>query len=261
MNDHENGTQNTNQTAKNDKKTPIIITIVLILIACFVGVLMMNRNDPVASPSNKYPDELDGNYVFESGNDGIYFDFDNDGSKIAMYVIKNNKIDSKSKGTYYFNLENDGKIDIYWDDSDEEKVQMTDHTNKTITLKLGKDELEFSKIKKTSKKFDEINKIITAYEKEKSAKEKAEAEAKAPKEFTVGAGNYTCGEDFNAGTYDISLVSGSGNVISDGESDVNEIFGSDTSNDEISSYSNAKFDDGDTLEVSGSVRIRLTPKK
>jgi hypothetical protein len=261
MSDQEKNTQSTNQPVKNDKKTPIIITIVLILIACFVGVLMMNRHDPVASPSNKYPDELDGNYIFESGNDGIYFDFDNDDSKIAMYVIKNNKIDSKSTGTYYFNLENDGKIDVYWDDSGEEKVQMTGHTDNSITLKLGKDELEFSKFKKSSKKFDKINKIITTYEKEKTAKEKAEAEANAPKEFTVGAGNYTCGEDFNAGTYDISLVSGSGNVISDGENSVNEIFGSDESNDEISSYSNAKFDDGDTLEVSGSVRIKLTPKK
>lgn len=254
--------------SKAKSKVPLIIGIIgMVVIIAIIAMVSINKQSKDVSyvSAMGFPDELDGNYIQKEKN--IYFEFNNNDGTVALYTIENGKIKEKSTGDYYYNLDDDGKIDITWDDdSGEEALMMKKYSEKSFTAKTdnGDDEeytLEFLKVESGTKTAKKITAMKAAYEKEKNAKEKAEAEAKAPKEFTVGAGNYTCGEDFNAGTYDISLASGSGNVISDGENSVNEIFGSDESNDEISSYSNAKFDDGDTLEVSGSVRIKLTPKK
>lgn len=74
------------------------------------------------------------------------------------------------------------------------------------------------------------------------------------KEFTTGVGNYTVGEDFQPGIYDISVVSGSGNVMGCG---LNEIMGNQ-GNMYSSSYKNAIFETGCILET--DAELKLTPK-
>lgn len=75
-----------------------------------------------------------------------------------------------------------------------------------------------------------------------------------------GAGNYTCGNDFSPGTYNIVATGGSGNVSSDNmySGGLNEIMG--TSNDglSITQYNNAKFEDGNVLTISGT-SVQLVP--
>jgi hypothetical protein len=73
------------------------------------------------------------------------------------------------------------------------------------------------------------------------------------------------GKDFAAGTYDISVVSGNGNV-SDDDPDLNAmlnaIMGTDTSNGmSLQNYSNVNFKSGVTLNISGGVTITLIPSK
>lgn len=81
------------------------------------------------------------------------------------------------------------------------------------------------------------------------------------KDYTFGAGNYTAGKDFNAGTYDITAVSGNGNVTTE-DGTLNAIMGTDTSNDMYEkNYYNVDLSDGAVLQLAGSVKVRLTPSK
>lgn len=268
MSDQEKNVQTTSEKTKNNKKTLIIIiSVVIILTICFIAILAKNYRGKTAVPSGGIPKEINGKWISTGGT--RYFEFDNDAGTVDFYKIPNNEFSIHKHGKYFWALQ-DTNLQIYYDDSEvsSKKYEIIDGNDKEFTIKMGGDEVTFKKVKKDSKAYKKIAKLKGDYKtkeaaakKEAEAKEKAEAEAKAPKEFTVGAGSYTCGKDFNAGTYNITLVSGSGNVVSDGESDLNEIFGSDTDYDEVSSYNNAKFGDGDTLKISGSVRIKLTPSK
>lgn len=85
-------------------------------------------------------------------------------------------------------------------------------------------------------------------------------------DFELTSGNYTAGTDFPAGEYDITAVSGSGNVASGnmfsgglnammGTTEANKTIGSDIYEQQ---YSNIKLPDGVVLSVSGGVVIRIT---
>lgn len=76
----------------------------------------------------------------------------------------------------------------------------------------------------------------------------------------LGAGNYTCGTDFPAGTYTIVATGGNGNVSSDNmyEGGLNEIMGTSNDGYSITQFNNATFQDGNTLTVSGTT-IQLAP--
>lgn len=85
------------------------------------------------------------------------------------------------------------------------------------------------------------------------------------KAYSLSNGNYTCGEDFQAGKYDIIVTKGTGNVICC-ESGINMIAGVKGSGDDVglsdlydSEFKNAEFANGDKLEVCG-VTIRLVKK-
>jgi predicted small secreted protein len=77
----------------------------------------------------------------------------------------------------------------------------------------------------------------------------------------LGAGNYTAGTDFPAGTYNLIATSGSGNVSSDNmyQGGLNEIMGNPAeAGFSISQYNNAIFEEGTVLSVSGA-SIQLVP--
>lgn len=76
----------------------------------------------------------------------------------------------------------------------------------------------------------------------------------------LGAGNYTCGTDFPAGTYNVIATGGNGNISSDNmfEGGLNEIMGTSNDGISISQYNNASFQDGNTLTISGT-SVQLVP--
>ena len=84
----------------------------------------------------------------------------------------------------------------------------------------------------------------------------------ATEEYTLSAGNYTCGTDFEPGEYVITAVSGSGNVSSDNLYDggLNEIMGTQADDTYITTFNNATFKEGNIITISG-VTIKLTPSK
>ena len=78
------------------------------------------------------------------------------------------------------------------------------------------------------------------------------------KEIVLSSGKYTAGKDFQPGYYDITLVSGSGNVICE-DNQLNAMIGSDTSMF-VKGYKNVPFKDGNKLEIEGP-KVKLTPSK
>lgn len=78
----------------------------------------------------------------------------------------------------------------------------------------------------------------------------------------LAAGNYTAGTDFPAGTYDLTAVSGQGNVISqNGVLPLNTIMGTDDSDGmSTKTYKNVTFKTGNILQITG-VSISISPSK
>lgn len=76
----------------------------------------------------------------------------------------------------------------------------------------------------------------------------------------LGSGNYTCGTDFQPGTYNIVATGGNGNVSSDNmyEGGLNEIMGTTNDGFSITQYNNASFKEGNVLTISGT-SIQLVP--
>ena len=81
-------------------------------------------------------------------------------------------------------------------------------------------------------------------------------------EISLTSGNYTAGEDFPGGIYDVIAVKGKGNVNSSNIFDggINAIMSPTGSDLYESSYKNIELPDGVTLTVSG-VEIKLVPSK
>lgn len=103
----------------------------------------------------------------------------------------------------------------------------------------------------------------------KISSEAASADPLTPREQDIsdpvqlGSGNYVAGKDFPTGIYDITAISGNGNVSSSNmyNGGLNAIMGTDASMDLYEkSYKNVEFTDGVELTVSG-VNIELTPSK
>lgn len=85
--------------------------------------------------------------------------------------------------------------------------------------------------------------------------------------ISLGNGNFVAGEDFPSGTYDITAISGGGNVSSDNmySGGLNVVMGTADKNANmldiyIQNFKNADFPDGTTLTISG-VDIQLVPSK
>lgn len=79
------------------------------------------------------------------------------------------------------------------------------------------------------------------------------------KKKTLSPGKYLVGKDIKEGIYDISLVSGSGNVMSD-DGVLNEIMGSGDTTMYIKKFMHAPLQEGTTVEIDG-VTVKITPSK
>ncbi|WP_195339894.1 hypothetical protein [Fusobacterium sp. 1001295B_180824_G3] len=83
-------------------------------------------------------------------------------------------------------------------------------------------------------------------------------------ELNLIAGNYTCGKDFIAGTYDIELIKNYGYVTIRGKKNTSNIkfrkcLGEDTG--ELKGFKNCSIEIEDKLEISGGLEVKLTPSK
>lgn len=78
-------------------------------------------------------------------------------------------------------------------------------------------------------------------------------------ERVFSAGMYIVGTDIDAGTYDIQLISGSGNFFARGSCYVNEIFGTRREN-YIQEYKNMRISNGDEIEIRGNLKVKLLLK-
>ena len=78
-------------------------------------------------------------------------------------------------------------------------------------------------------------------------------------ETELGSGNYTAGIDFPAGKYDITAISGNGNVSSDNmmNGGINAIMGVKEDDLHEKSYSNISLPDGVVLQISGGVTVKI----
>ncbi len=82
-------------------------------------------------------------------------------------------------------------------------------------------------------------------------------------EIELSSGNFVAGTDFESGVYDITCITGQGNVYSDNilEGGLNEVMNVDTSDGfSISLFKNARFESGTQLTISGCT-IKLIPSK
>ncbi|MCY7008343.1 hypothetical protein OCK72_06700 [Fusobacterium simiae] len=86
----------------------------------------------------------------------------------------------------------------------------------------------------------------------------------AGQEINLVAGNYICGTDFKVGTYDIELIENYGYVTVRNKKNISYIkfrkfFGED--DNQLKKFKNCSIINGDKLEVSGSLYVKLTPSK
>lgn len=76
-------------------------------------------------------------------------------------------------------------------------------------------------------------------------------------EVELTAGNYIAGIDFPSGKYDLTALSGYGNVFTQ-DASLNEIMGIKGDDYSITTYKNAKFNEGTILSIKSNLKIRLS---
>lgn len=261
------------QKQQSKKKLNVALIIIIAVIAIAIVVMISMREQEV---SKMKMSDLYGNWISttQSAKKGyriILIIHDDDNFTYDEYLIHNGKLDTHDKGTYDID-EDKQKIELSSDDIDAGDTNYSiddwDGSKLSVSYKYKKDDysIEYVKIKKGSKA-DKMYKSARAEvsAQEKAQKEKEEADAAAeeeknrPKEHVFGAGKYTCGKDFEAGTYDLIALSGDGNVFCDDEG-LNEILGTD-GDYSAPSYKGETFMDGDILEIQDNLQLKLTPKK
>lgn len=86
-----------------------------------------------------------------------------------------------------------------------------------------------------------------------------EAAAKAY-ETKLSAGYYTSGVDFPSGKYDLTAVSGYGNVYTQ-DGDLNEVMSTENDGLSIEDFKNAKLEEGQVLVINGNLVLNINSDK
>lgn len=99
---------------------------------------------------------------------------------------------------------------------------------------------------------------------EKSEEQKtSDTQPNSDSTYELTAGNYEVPADIPAGKYDIVAVSGHGVFTinnTDGYADLSEFLGVDNDEYAIKEYKNAKILEGNTIEISSTLKAKLVPK-
>ena len=131
------------------------------------------------------------------------------------------------------------------------------------------------KLTEAEKKAKEIEAAELEKENERKEQEALEAEEKAKQEAeekarqerieantkTLSTGEYTVGEDIEAGTYNCTAISGNGNFFvygSYGSLKVNEMFGTNGKY-YTSTYNNLELEYGDKITLKGGIQVKFAP--
>ncbi|MGN0193526.1 MAG: hypothetical protein ACI39G_00240 [Pseudoramibacter sp.] len=192
-----------------------------------------------------------------------YLVLTNDG-KSKGYQLKNNKFDWYNDGKYKFS---DNKIKANYTQflfkSNIKNTETYSYKPTFIVKDAKKNTLKLSAKSGKDRIILKMNRVDESKVKpiEDAAIQKLNdfTAASMPKEHTFGAGKYTCGKDFEPGTYDLIALSGSGNVFCDDEG-LNEILGTD-SDYASPSYNGETFVDGDVLEIQDNLQLKLSPQE
>lgn len=164
----------------------------------------------------------------------------NNSDRVKELEEKNAQLESNKKDLETKNNDLQIKVDEakpWFDMKDQEQKEAMAQAEKEKQERLAKEEEQKKK---------EVE------EAERKKKEEAEAKKKQ-----LGNGNWTCGTDFEPGTYNLIAVKGGGNVICI-ESGLNAIMGIKNDDFYQKEYSNIKFKEGDVLTIN-RVTIDLIP--
>ncbi|MEA5004133.1 MAG: hypothetical protein VB081_11610 [Christensenella sp.] len=234
----------------------IIVITVFILVALVASILFSVKNQ-----ENEAKRALD-----FSGSDGkLVGQWEIDGKKMGTELpffmefgenmsCKTRIVNSSSEGTYQINQTHD-RIKTTHKDANLDSDSKYYFDGDNLVLVIDDSKLYFNKIQNN---IDFMN--AEQFESSSNGKNATTTQTPAPTSdpvsIDISSGNYTCGTDFPPGTYDITLVSGNGNVICSGK--INEIFRAEDGYTQ--SFSNAKFVNGDILQIKGGVTINLASK-
>lgn len=140
-------------------------------------------------------------------------------------------------------------------------------------LASAKEELAFfkegsyysSKIAALEQKINDIEaKIAEQKRQAEAAAAQAAAEKLAQKNRRLGAGKYTTCTDIDSGTYDVTAISGNGNLFVNSDSYshyVNEIMSASGAYGWNREYKNMILSCGDVLEIKNGLTVQLTAKR
>lgn len=116
----------------------------------------------------------------------------------------------------------------------------------------------------TEKPTEKPTEKSTEKPKEKVEEQKtSDTQANSNTSYELTAGNYEVPADIPAGKYDIVAVSGHGVFTinnTDGYADLSEFLGVDNDEYAIKEYKNAKILEGNTIEISSTLKAKLVPK-
>ena len=109
------------------------------------------------------------------------------------------------------------------------------------------------------------NKIEENKKQAADAAAKAEQERLASKNRTLGSGKYSVCTDIDPGTYDVTAISGSGNLYVSGSNNlnhyVNELMDANGSYGWIQEYKNMALSCSDVLEIKNGLTVKITAKR
>ena len=130
-------------------------------------------------------------------------------------------------------------------------------------LKQENEQLK-AQLEESSESTEKTTEKPTEKPKEKAEEQKtSDAQANSDTSYELTAGNYEVPADIPAGKYDIVAVSGHGVFTinnTDGYADLSEFLGVDNDEYAIKEYKNAKILDGNTIEISSTLKAKLVPK-
>lgn len=81
-----------------------------------------------------------------------------------------------------------------------------------------------------------------------------------PYQVKLSAGNYTSGVDFPSGKYDLTALSGSGNVYTE-DASLNEVMGTEDDGFTIPEYNNAKLEAGTVITITGGLVLNISTEE
>lgn len=248
----------------NKRKIGIIIFLIALTIFSIVMLSLGIKESQYMKIDNLYGQWKTSNSFIKKEQKG-FINFKENG-EYDLYVIKDNELVENRSGYYYVD---EGELDLLDNNSNhlhdlcftvgkwsKTKISVeydyrgnTKRATLTKIKKRTKDQKRYKKITKTAKIAKEI------------AEENGLDEYPEPTSCELTPGSYTCGLDFEEGTYSISVLSGKGNVyckniLDENMEERNYLKSADSTYHHIDEVT---FYEDDVLKVTGSLDLYMSP--